>query len=268
MTITRGWQTALAILAHGGSSIEDRGDHLVIRTPSNPTFHWGNFLLVTDDPGDRAGGSAADHWVERFALAFPQARHVAIGLPALPDGPALAAWTAHGIEIDTDDVLAADTEPQRRDCPPGYRVKALTDDADWAAQIATAMADNALTGEFPAAGHEEFLTAQAADRRALCERGLARWFGAFTENGDLAADLGIVLCDRVARYQSVGTVAAHRGRGLAGHLLGVAAHWAGQQGATSWVIVTETSNPAGRLYRSVGFEPDAVQVAAYRRPAD
>ena len=33
------------------AEVVDRGDYLVIRTPSNPTFHWGNFLLFAQPPG-------------------------------------------------------------------------------------------------------------------------------------------------------------------------------------------------------------------------
>ena len=80
------------------------------------------------------------------------------------------------------------------------------------------------------------------------------------------ADLGIVLCDSTARYQDVGTDAAHRGRGLATHLLGVAAQWAAGRGCTQWVIVTEETNAAGRVYRGVGFAPDSGSISAYRHP--
>ena len=52
--------------------------------------------------------------------------------------------------------------------------------------------------------------------------------------------------------------------GLASHLLGVAARWAADHGCDHWVIVTEATNPAGRIYRSVGFEPGTASVQAYR----
>ncbi|MFI5100600.1 MAG: GNAT family N-acetyltransferase [Actinomycetes bacterium] len=82
----------------------------------------------------------------------------------------------------------------------------------------------------------------------------------------VVADLGIVVCGATARYQAVGTDAAHRRRGLASHLLGVAARWAAGRGCDRWVIVTEATNSAGRVYRAVGFEPDAGNAQAYRRP--
>ena len=82
----------------------------------------------------------------------------------------------------------------------------------------------------------------------------------------VAADLGIVVGDGLARYQDVGTRPEHRRRGLAAHLLGVAAQWAATQGVTRFVIVTGVDNPAGRVYRGVGFEPDRPTWTVYRRP--
>ena len=53
-----GWRTDLALLEISGSVLEDRGDHLVVRTPDNPTFWWGNFLMLAGSP-DRRGRRAA-----------------------------------------------------------------------------------------------------------------------------------------------------------------------------------------------------------------
>ena len=79
-----GYRTDLAILALEGSQVTDRGDHLVIRTLSNPDYWWGNFLLLRDlQPGSGGG------WMARFAAEFPGARHTALGL----DEPGAAPWT-------------------------------------------------------------------------------------------------------------------------------------------------------------------------------
>lgn len=91
--------------------------------------------------------------------------------------------------------------------------------------------------------------------------------GSGHSQGDaLCADLGIVRCGTAGRYQAVGTDAAHRRRGLASALLGVAAAWSVEAGCTNWVIVTESQNDAGRVYRRAGFTLDDAVVSAYRRP--
>src|SRR5262245_31223031 len=49
-----GWRTDVALLEISGSVLEDRGDHLVVITPDNPTFWWGNFVLLAAPPADAA----------------------------------------------------------------------------------------------------------------------------------------------------------------------------------------------------------------------
>lgn len=256
-TLAAGPRTDLQILALQGSTIEDRGDHLVIRSPQNPDFHWGNYLRVTSGDVDDAA-----RWISLFEKDFPAAAHRAFGLPRLPAGD---AWAAYGTEVSTDDVLATRRLPEQRPLAAGYAVRQLTTVADWEAQVAAELADNARSGEFDQHEHERFVRAQMVSRRALSEAGRAAFFGAFA-GGELAADLGIVDLDGTARYQSVGTREAFRRQGLAGHLLGVAARWAHERGAREWVIVTGSTNPAGRLYRSVGFDLDVRIVDAYRKP--
>ena len=99
----------------------------------------------------------------------------------------------------------------------------------------------------------------------LSEAEIGASFSAFA-NGLLIADLGIVRCGTTVRNQSVGSDEEHRRHGLASHLLGVAARWAADQGCNRWIVVTEATNPAGRIYRSLGFEPDTGNAQAYRRP--
>ena len=257
--LTSGWATDLAILELGGSTVVDAGDHLVVRTPSNPEYHWGNCLLVLDP----ATVDDADRWLARFASSFPDAGWVSVGLPVRPavdDG-----WAAAGVRLEEDEVLTTRTLPRAAPAPDGYDVRRLAGD-DWEQVVAKDLADNARTGEYEPASHERFVRAMVASRARLSERGDAAFFGAF-HAGVLVADLGVVVCGRRARYQAVGTEPEHRGRGLASHLLGVAARWAAGAGCDEWVVVTESTNPAGRVYRRAGFAPHAATVQAYRPPS-
>ena len=257
-TFPPGWATDLAILEHTGSIVEDHQDHLIVRTPHNPDFHWGNCLFVTDDDTvDEAG-----RWVTAFQLAFPEATWVAIGLTRMPDDQ--DAWVAQGLNLELDDVLTTRTLPRQVPLPNGYTVRRLSGQ-DWTQSVARSVAENDRTQEHDPKSFERFAQRQAQARRALSRRDIGAWFGAFAD-GTLIADLGIVRCGTTARYQSVGTDDEHRRHGLASHLLGVAARWAADGGCDRWVIVTEATNPAGRVYRSLGFAPDNGNAQAYRKP--
>jgi hypothetical protein len=49
-----GFRTDVALRVLEGAKVTDRGDYLIIRTPDNPDFWWGNFLLLARLPGPPA----------------------------------------------------------------------------------------------------------------------------------------------------------------------------------------------------------------------
>jgi GNAT superfamily N-acetyltransferase len=256
--LSPGWLTDLAVLELGGSTIDDRGDHLVIRTSANPEYHWGNCLFVTDETAVDAGS----RWLQTFAAEFPAASWVAIGLMSYPTDE--TQWVAEGVQLELDEVLTTATQPRLSDPPAGYEFRRHDGD-DWEQSVALDLRENERDHEYEPAGHERFVRARVAARRALSEQNVAAWFGAYAD-GLLVAQLGIVRCGTTARYQAVGTDAEHRRHGLATQLLGLAAAWSAENGCDRWVIVTESTNAAGRVYRSVGFELDAGNAQAYRPP--
>lgn len=256
MDLPLSWHTDLAVLRLEGSTIDVRSDHLVVRTPTNPIYYWGNFVLVTDP--ERVDDAA--HWLDVFETELPDAAHRAIGLVTQPTDA--EAWKAVDLELTHDDVLVAETCPELTPVPQGYLVKQIRDAIEWEQSSGLRIAEFA-EGDPREAEHERKRT---ASRAALSEQGDLAWFGAF--HGDrLVAELGIVDCgEGAARYQSVVTGAEHRRQGLAGHLLGVAAQWAAERGARRWVIVADAGSDAGRLYRSRGFRPVESGARAERRP--
>jgi len=256
--VSAGWATDLYVLEHSGSLIDDRGDHLVVRTPSNPDFHWGNCLFVTA----RESVDQTERWVRTFHETFPAATWIAIGLVRMPTDT--SAWAEHGVTVVLDEVLTTGCLPDLTQLPDGYTVRRFAGD-DWEQSVARELRQNSRTAVYEAVAHERFTRARAASYRGMTENNSAAFFGAFLDDL-MVAELGIVCCGPIARYQAVSTDEDHRRRGLASHLLGVAARWAADQGCTRWVIVTEATNPAGRVYRRVGFEPDSGIAQAYRPP--
>lgn len=254
--------TDLAILQLGGSFIEDCDDHLIIRTPSNPEYHWGNFVFVTD-PGRV---DAADHWVSVFEKAFPRDRHCAVGLvtaPSCPEGN--AAWLAAGLEIEYDEAWSTSKLPTLRPLADGCTVREMRTDDDWA-QDRDLDLDDEPDHLIADPRHRQFRQARQLARRALASTGDATFLGAFSEDR-LVAQVGIVDCGSgLARYQHVFTAPEHRRQGLTSHLLGVAAQWASDRGCTRWVVVAVADSDASRLYQACGFTDAERLTQAYRAP--
>ncbi len=98
-----GFRTDVALRVLEGAEVTDRGDHLVIRTPGNPDFWWGNFLLLARVPGPGQG----QEWLARFAAEFPAAQHVALGVDSTGDAETPEEFAAAGLEADRATVLTA-----------------------------------------------------------------------------------------------------------------------------------------------------------------
>ncbi|MGC0422110.1 GNAT family N-acetyltransferase [Embleya sp. AB8] len=256
-----GFRTDLMLLALHGSDIERRDGYLVVRTPTNPTFHWGNYLLLAAPPAP--GGAAG--WVDTFRREFPDASHVALGVDgtdgATGDPDDLAAAQ---LDIERSTVLTAEAldPPPRPNTTATFRI--AESDADWAQALALSEATN--PGADPAA-YREFARARLAGLRDLQSRGHGAWFGAF-QDGELRAGLGLFTNGQgLARYQTVTTHPTHRNQGLATTLV----HTAAQHARAHWqvstlVIVADPTYLAINLYKSLGFEGSETQIQLQTTP--
>ena len=253
------FRTDLAMLEHSGSLVEDHDTHLVVRTPDNPTYWWGNFVLLPVAP---PGQAEASDWLRVFEREFPQARHRTFGV----DGRAgsredLAPFAAIGLDIDAMTVMTANAvhEPPRPNTAATYRP--LRDDDDWEQQVDLARDGEDVGYELP------FVTAQAAAQRRLVDAGYGAWWGAF-EDGRLVASMGLFTASTgLARFQTVKTRPGARGRGLAGTLVHrVSTYGFEELGAKTLVMVADPDYLAIRIYRSVGFADTERQLQAERKP--
>jgi len=251
-----GWRTDLAILALTGSQVEQHPTYVVVRTPDNPGYRWGNFLLLRRAPLRRDLGLVED----LFARELPGVTHRAFGVDA-PDGRTadLVPFADAGYTVEMSVVLTATTvlAPPRPNT--NAAVRPLAGDDDWAQRVALDLAchDGGSTG-FGA-----FTRLKAQAERRLTETGESAWYGAF-DDGRLVATMGIVRAgNRVARFQEVQTHPEARGRGVGGTLVHAAGTDAFRRlGATSLVTVADPDYHAIRIYRSVGFVDSEVQLTA------
>jgi len=258
-----GLRTDVALLALGGSLVEQHDDHLVVRTPDNPTFWWGNFVLVgsVPEPAETA------RWLARFADAHPDATHVAIAFDTTTGRTEqLSGFAAAGLTVETATVMtaAAVGEPPHRQRDAEYR--ALDGDGDWAQWIDLRVACR-NEGQTEA-GTREYSRRQSDAYRRLVSGGHGGWFGAF-EDGRLVSSMGLFRASEgLARFQSVETHPDARRRGLAGTLLHhVGSFGLTELGAHTLVMVADPTYAAIRLYRSLGFTDSESLLQAERAPA-
>jgi ribosomal protein S18 acetylase RimI-like enzyme len=252
-----GFRTDVALRVLEGAEVTDRGDYLVIRTPDNPDFWWGNFLLLAHAPGSGQGRE----WLARFAAEFPAARHVALGVDTAGEVELPEDFAAAGLSTERATVLTAAglRPPPHPDTEAEFRP--LDSDSDWRQSLDLAI--RCFDGREPG----DYLERRAVARRRLTQQGTGAWFGAF-EGGRLLAQLGLFDAgEGYARFQHVETDPAARRRGLAGTLVWTAARYGREAlGTSTFVIVADPADVAIRIYRSCGFTARQSQLSLERRP--
>ncbi|QWF24343.1 GNAT family N-acetyltransferase [Nocardioides sp. LMS-CY] len=253
------FRTDLALLRLAGSEVDDHGSFLAVRTPDNPTYYWGNFLLLPRPPTTEE----LPAWVDRFRSTYPRSRHLAFGVDGGAGGlDDLEPFRLAGLEVDASSVMTATSvhEPPRPNREATYRP--LSGHDDWRQQL-----ELGIAGEHEESG-QEFVVAKTAAERTLSERGIGAWWGAFV--GDrLLASMGLFSASPgLARFQQVKTHPEARGRGLAGTLVHRVSRYGFEElGAATLVMVADPEYLAIRVYRSVGFTDAEVQLTAQLTPA-
>ena len=256
-----GFRTDLALLTAAGSLTEDRGTHLVIRSPENPSYFWGNFILLAQPPVP--GGER--EVVDAFHTEFPMADHVSIGIDGdqLSDD-ARAAFESAGMTVDVATVLTATSLSPPREVEA--EVRPLASDEDWEARCRLSFQ------LYPETSEETFMTfarAKNVQERKLVTSGLGQRFGAFID-GLLVSTAGIFVTEEgVARFQSVETHSEHRRKGLAGAVVHAAGrHSLDHLGVRTLVIVADTDGEAIGLYRRLGFADSERQLMMEKRSGE
>jgi ribosomal protein S18 acetylase RimI-like enzyme len=255
-----GYRTDLALLQLGGTQVEDRGDHLVVRSPHNPQHYWGNFLLLDAVPPSADAG----RWVERHADAFPGARHRTIGFDGTGGTVAdLSGFSALGLSPEAQTVMTASSV--RSDAPHREaECRQLSSDDDWQQNVELQMRCN---DRHDPVVHRAYAEARARTHRRLVDAGHGGWFGAFVE-GRLVCQMGLFSASPgLARFQSVETDPGFRRRGIARALVQHVSTFGFEQlAATTLVMVADPDYFAIDLYRSVGFAASESQLQAERLP--
>ena len=248
-----GYRTDLFLRGFEGEILE-RQAYTVVRTPNNPTFRWGNFLLFNTAPTRADLGP----WLAAFALEYPNSRHVAIGWDDPQNAGDSSAFLEAGFRLDVSVVMLAKAvhAPPKINTACQIRVFEAT---DWQAWIdLECAADAALPeAEREGAGYREFITCKSAEYEQMGAAGHGDFWGAFLD-GQLVASLGLYFWQGVGRFQRVSTHPDFRRRGLCSTLVHHVAKL-GLERVETVVMVADPEYVAAGIYESVGFEPSEKQ---------
>ena len=274
-----GFRTELIFHRADGEVIDRRAEHgcRVIRTPSNPTFYWGNYLLFDRAPhtGD------AERWSRLFEQLItrdqPLCTHRTFGWIEDEAGE-VDAFQASGYRLDNAAVMQSTDVPAVPAPTTEATLRPLAQDGaaaehEWLELVELGVATR--SPEYGEDGYRIFERRSVERWRALAASGRGNWFGAFIEIAGcaprLVAALGIYAEAepedgvRLARYQSVRTDSSYRRRGLCRALVATAARYARDElRADRLIIVAAAGEMPERLYASVGFTAAGLQRGVQR----
>ena len=264
------WATDIDVLERN-HVLARRDGYWVVRSPGNPTFWWGNFLLfdAPPDAGDRT------RWESLFAAEFedwPTVTHCTLAWDRT-DGEtgAAAEFTSGGYKLERSTGLIAapaslHAHPRAN---PEVTVRALAagpgaDEDLWEQVIAVQTAEP--FDDAPPEYHRAFLLRRQAGLRELFRDGRGCWFVAL-DGDQVVASLGVVVTGGRARYQAVDTLPSHRRRGIASRLVYEAAQLTLRAHPIDrFVIVADPEYHAIGIYQSLGFEPIETVSGVMRTP--
>lgn len=259
-------RTDLFLTSFDGEVI-DRGRYVVVRTPANPGYWWGNFLLYPEPPD----ADAHRTWLDDHARELPGIRAVLLSWDR-PDGVLgeVAPFVDDGFEIDEGTVLTATASdvvaPPRRN--EEVVVAPLSSDAHWDGAV------RALTNAFAPRRSgtldelRAFVVRQLARYRAMQSQGLGQWYGGFVR-GEVAGTLGLVRVagSTIGRFQLVGTDPRFGRSGVCSTLVyEVARDALEERGLTTLVMAADAEYHAAKVYESVGFRPTERLFSLLRKP--
>lgn len=255
-----GYRTDLIFPAFEGEII-DRGEYLVVKTDSNPSFYWGNFLLFDSPPAE----GDFHKWREIFAEEIgkpPQVKHHAFGWDSIQgEAGSIQPFLDAGYHLEHSVVMTARKDDLRQKSSTGITIHSLISEDDWMQSVE----NQVICREpiFSEEGYRIFRQGQAKRYQKMVSSSMGAWFGAFA-GSQLVGDLGIFCMDDLARYQSVQTLPGFRRRGIAGSLVHHAGLYAFENhNIERLVIVAEEDSAAQRLYESIGFQFSEYQMGVW-----
>lgn len=254
-----------ALFARFDGSVREHDSHVVLATPKNPAFVWGNMLVFSRPPTPRdLDPREKGNWMELAAQELPGVPHCLLGWEEITGAAGAArTHTPQGFSVDDGVTLMATSVHPPRHHNEALQVRAIASDADFRSVSDVLLA--AFTRRAPnRALHEAFVRDQVSRYRNMVANGMGTWFGAFL-GVEMVGTLGIFVFEGLGRYQMVGTLPTHRGQGVCGTLVFEAGkHALASMGAQKLVLCADASYHAARIYESVGFHAHERVVALLR----
>jgi len=179
------YSTMLHILSFT-SNITDKGDYIVIKTPSNPHHHWGNFLMFPSAPENGDFKSWRTCFIKEFR-DVPMIKHMAFAWDSIEgEAGVIEPFVEARYTFELDDVFMAEQLHRPLNYNSQITVRQIVNDEDWEKVCMLQIYCDGKEGD---EDYRAFIFKRAqgyrdltAVRQVISKKGIGNWFGAFIGN--------------------------------------------------------------------------------------
>lgn len=247
------------IFAKFSGAVTDKGFYTLIQTPSNPGYHWGNYIIFNQAPQKGSFKEWTKIFDKEFGYYSEPHHYVFTWDTGNEDKGEHQEFLNANFDLDTAIVLTASKLSLPLHINNLVEVRKISSDQDWndVINLQTLFADPKFLNE----EYKQFKQRQMTSYRKMAEAGMGSWFGAFIDD-QLVGDLGIFYEGTVARYQNVCTHPNNRRQGICGTLVYQTGLLALEEfGVEHLVMEADIDYHAARIYESIGFKRNEVNQA-------
>ncbi len=239
-------------LAMINGEILDRGDYLVVRSPQEQSFYWGNLLVFAQPPRD----GDLQRWQALFAQEFKDlvdVHHQTYVWDKSDTPGQVEPFTNAGFRVDHSVVLTAQKLLLPKHPRADLEIRTLQTESDWQAQLDLQVV--CRDEEHEESHFRGYAEGRLRGYRERIDVNTGEWYSAFVDEKQVAS-LGMFRTGSFGRFQVVVTHPDFRRQGICGTLVHhVARLTLDREDIESLVMLADTEYHAAGIYESLGFSP-------------
>jgi ribosomal protein S18 acetylase RimI-like enzyme len=234
------------------SAIEDVGDAMVIVTPQNPYWRWGNLIVLKKPPRREDVDRWRELYEKKIAPNQVNPNRIIMWDETGADSAAIEEYKKDNLKFSPFDILTLKSLLQPKNLNDRIAIKEIGDrDEEWNEAIE---ANVESFGASDTPDYRHYAERRMADHRSLIANGRGRWYAARAD-GEFAGSLGFFAGDDLCRFQEVAVRPKFQRQGIASALVYHAASVAREEYPNNpQVIVADPNGSAIGVYRRIGFE--------------
>lgn len=225
--------------------VEHKKEYIVVKSPENPMYFWGNLLIYPLGPEL----NDINIWRENFHTEFaanPEIQHMSFAWD-ISGKVNSDKFLDAGFDYEETAVLTAEKSLNIKHFNTKITIKKIQSKYEWNDIIDFQLDVN--SEGFNEKYFRPFIIKQFSTYRKLTEIGIGNWYGAYI-NGKLVADLGLYWENKVAIFRDIKTHPDFRKTGISQTLMNFAAV---DSQCNRFVIQTDEYGSAINMYKSIGF---------------